>query len=49
MTSYPNLSDASIHVASAFTSLKWGLVGILAVVTLGGLALLAVKRLGKTN
>jgi hypothetical protein len=49
MTSYPNLSDASIHIASAFTSLKWGLVGILAFITLGGLALLAVKRLGKTN
>ena len=42
---YPNISDTQINVVSAFTSLKWSLVIILALIALGGLGTLLYCKL----
>ncbi|HLP21050.1 MAG TPA: hypothetical protein VK174_12145 [Chitinophagales bacterium] len=44
MNSYPNFTDTEVHVASFFTSLKWCLVVGLALITIGALIILLLKK-----
>lgn len=44
---YPSFSDVQVHIASFFTSLKWSLVGVLAVLILCALIWLLQKKLSK--
>ena len=44
---YPNFSDMQVYIASFFTSLKWSLVGVLAVLILCALIWLLQKKLSK--
>lgn len=49
MNSYPNFTDTEVHIASFFTSLKWCLVIGLALITVGALTILLLKKQPKQS